>query len=113
MKRTYLVTLGLIGLIVLGTQPQFAAVIIEFMFLGMIPGTTLTLPFWVIGSFYLVVITAGLVWISNQPLYIGDQPHQDKVARALARQKIARQIARQEPAIQRAQYSTQATETNA
>lgn len=114
MKRTHIVIAILIGLATLSTQFGIFEAVVEFMFLGMIPGTTITLPFWLLGSFYLLVGIAGIIWISAQPLYIGDYAHQDKVARALARKRVTELAACQEkPATQRAQYGAQTSEINA
>jgi hypothetical protein len=58
------------------------------LFLGVIPGTTITVPTWMI----LVGSTAGsylaIRWILDQPLFIGNRQYQEKLARQLARKKV-------------------------
>ena len=83
-----------IGLILLIVVLLLQSVIINplfnLIFLGMIPGTSITLPFWVMGLFYLFVIYACVKYISKQQLYIGDPVTQGKTARRIARAKVTK-----------------------
>lgn len=88
MKRYILIILALITFFVVISHPSVAAALLLFLFLGIIPGTNITVPFWVLLPTYTIGAIILMYWLSTQPLYIGSQASQGQTARNLARKKI-------------------------
>ena len=88
IRRNILIGAGVVTLLVLLTTPAVGNALLAMLFLGVIPGTSVTVPTWMI----LVGSTAGsylaIRWILNQPLFIGNRQYQEKLARQLARKKV-------------------------
>ena len=91
-KRTLQIGGVLLGLLVL-VQPVVFTAIVSLLFLGIVPGTNIVIPFWAMAIFYIISCFALFEYIGRQPLYIGDMKHQEKVARQLAREKVLNQAA--------------------
>ena len=89
MTRKQLI-LGLItlGVLVLLIRPEILAAVFTLIFLGMVPGTTYSVPSVVMFAIYAVVAILVIAWLARQPMYIGNQARQEKTARALARKKV-------------------------
>lgn len=107
-----------IGIVTILLQPAVLTPIISFFFLGIIPGTTIIIPFWTMGLFYILLALALVTYLTYQPLYIGDMKHQEKVARQLARQKVMKQVAardqvRTDEQAKEAHYQTATSTTKA
>lgn len=85
---TFTLMLGIIFL------PAAFHATVELLLLGVIPGTNIAIPFWIIfltffgGAYYLVR------WVREQPLFIGDLARQEQVARQLARKRVAQKVRR-------------------
>ena len=58
--------------------------------MGIVPGTSFTIPAWVILVGYPVIILIALGWLMSQPLFIGTSAHNQKTARSIARKRVAR-----------------------
>ena len=67
--------------------------VFALVFLGMIPGTNLSIPPAVMMIAYPLIIIATVNWLTHQPLYIGSQEKQEKTARAIARKRVAKKAA--------------------
>lgn len=91
MQATLLRAGLILTIIVLVLQPAVINPLLGLLFLGLVPGTTYTLPFWTMGVFYLLVIYNCLRYILRQDIYIGDTAQQGKIARRQARNKIVKQ----------------------
>lgn len=59
-----------VGFLILTKTPLIFTVF-AFLVLGMIPGTTLTIPAWVLLATYPVAFAGVIYWLSTQPLLIG------------------------------------------
>jgi hypothetical protein len=77
-----------LGVLILLFMPQVGYSLFALIFLGMIPGTNLALPSWVMFFGSVIGIFIALRWIIHQPLYIGSHAEQEKLARQLARKKV-------------------------
>ena len=67
------------------------------VFLGMIPGTDMSISPTVMMLLYPAAIFAAIYWLARQPLYIGSQEKQQKTARAVARKRVAKKTAVKKP----------------
>lgn len=72
--------------------------IIMFIFLGIIPGTNLALPTWLMFLFAVAGSISLLGWIRAQPFFIGNLAEQERTARQLARQRVMKKLAQPRPA---------------
>jgi hypothetical protein len=70
------------------TQPRIENAMLALIFLGMIPGTSISIPSWIMFLVSIVGIVTAVRWISGQPLFIGSREYQEKLARQLARKKV-------------------------
>ena len=87
MKRVALVII-VIGIIALLSRPEVAGSLVAFLFIGIIPGTAISLPFWEMTLLFLATALICLGWLNRQPLFIGDKVHQQKTAKLAARKKV-------------------------
>lgn len=71
-RRYYLVGMALIIFLVC-TQTPLLSVVFAFFILGMIPGTSLIIPSWMILISYPLIALSVLYWLSTQSLFIGEQ----------------------------------------
>lgn len=92
MKRFIISTLLIVGLVIIFTQPTIFNAFLALLFLGIVPGTNIQIPFWIM----LIVLFGGcfvlIRWLRSQPLYIGSLATQEKTARQLARKKVAKKV---------------------
>lgn len=94
MKRVLLAMVIFASLAVLLAQPVVMNALISFLFAGVVPGTSYTLPFWLMETILIVIGLILLGFLSRQTLYIGDTAYAKKRAGRAARAKIARDISR-------------------
>ena len=87
-RRNILVGVGLLCLIILLVRPEILGGLFAFIFLGLIPGTQLSLPFWAMLIVYAIGAILVIRWLISQPLYVGNLAKQEKTARAIARKKV-------------------------
>jgi hypothetical protein len=83
----------ILALLILFNLPTIITVIFELILLGAVPGTTISIPFWVMLPLMVFLGFIVVHWLSHQPLYIGNLEYQEKLARQLARKKVAEKIA--------------------
>lgn len=57
--------------------------------MGMLPGTQLTVPAWVVLTVYPLIMLLAIRWLSRQPLFSGNARRDDATARTLARKRVA------------------------
>lgn len=88
MKYAAYILLSVIVAITIIIQPWLLGDIVAFLFLGVIPGTDLVLPYWAMILIAAITGAALIGWLSRQQLYIGDVAHQDQTARRVARKKV-------------------------
>jgi hypothetical protein len=50
------------------TKTTFLSSLWALFFLGLIPATTIYIPWWILATFYLAVLWAGLLWLNAQPV---------------------------------------------
>lgn len=93
MLRYLLIAVIAICLAVPLADPVISSALFSLIFLGAIPGTRFSIPFWIMLPATLIASYLLIRWLSRQPLFIGNLDEQEKTARALARKKVARIIA--------------------
>ena len=82
-------TIGIIvGLIIAMSQPSIANSIFAFVFAGAIPFTHIVLPFWMMILIIGLIGMLAILWLINQPFFIGDSVHAEKVAKERARRHV-------------------------
>lgn len=72
MKKALLSTIVSFVTVMLITQDRLAASVMGFLLAGAIPGTTATVPFWVMLAFYCLAITA-IITVFVEDNFIGTQ----------------------------------------
>jgi hypothetical protein len=59
--------------LVLCTQTTFPTTVFALLVMGMIPGTDITIPAWVILATYPMVFLLTIYWLGRQSFFIGEQ----------------------------------------
>jgi len=88
VNKPAIITIGIIVALVVLIQPGVSNAIFALIFLGMIPGTNVSIPSWAMLLMSAIGIILAIRWITNQPLFIGSRIHQERTARQLARKKV-------------------------
>lgn len=88
MKKRILTLFTAIAIILVLTQTQIANAVASFFFIGLVPGTNYSMPFWAMMSINGFLGLILLSWLSHQSLYIGDTAYQEKLAKERAREKV-------------------------
>lgn len=86
--RNILIASGLIVLLIVLSRPEVESELLALLFLGVIPGTSIALPSWLIFTGSIITASLLLRWLHNQPLFIGSYVEQERLARQLARKKV-------------------------
>lgn len=71
-------------------RPDIIAAVIALVFVGIVPGTTLTIPSWVTLSIMLVLLIMAIRWVFDEPVYRPQATNKDLARRATARRKVIR-----------------------
>lgn len=87
-RKHILVAAGALLLLFVLVRQEVESALLALLFLGIIPGTSISLPAWVMLVGAIVIGYAALRWLRDQPLYIGSHAEQEKLARQLARRKV-------------------------
>jgi len=71
-----ILTYGLLAILVIMvlTQTPLLATLLSLLVMGMVPGTDLAIPFWVMLILYPLLFVAVLYWVSGQKFFIGEPP---------------------------------------
>lgn len=88
MKRNIILGTGVIATFLTLTQPVVINSFLGFMFLGIIPGTDVIIPFWVAFLSFIIGSMLLIGWLLTQPLYIGSIAAQEQTAREIARKRV-------------------------
>ena len=72
MSTRFRVSIGVFVVIIALLQPVVMNAFIAFLFAGIIPGTTISLPFWLMSLLLVSVAYIAIRWISKDPIYIGE-----------------------------------------
>lgn len=97
-RKKVLIVAGLILLLIILSRPEVEGELLALLFLGVIPGTSIALPSWMIFIGSIFAASALLRWLRDQPLFIGSHVEQEKLARQLARKKVLAMTAIPAPA---------------
>lgn len=92
MKKVAVSIIAIMALVVLLSQPTTSDALLALLFLGIVPGTDIQVPFWIM---MLLLLGGGYVlirWLGSQPLYIGNLHKQEQTARKLARKKVTNRV---------------------
>ena len=93
MSTRFRVSIGLFVVIIALLQPSVMNAFIAFLFAGIIPGTTISLPFWLMSILLVTVAYIAIRWVSKDPIYIGDTPYQQQQNKKAARDYVLRKTA--------------------
>lgn len=92
-KRTIAKLVALLLIVIIVLKVDLLGALFALIFLGMIPGTSLSVPPALMMIAYPIAIISVIFWLARQPLYIGSQEKQEKTARAVARKRVAKKTA--------------------
>lgn len=91
--KAILFSIALFALLWLLLKTDFIDSLILLVLLGLIPGTNLMIPTWLMSIIAIVTAIFLLGWLRSQPLYIGNLAEQERTARKLARIRVAKKTA--------------------
>lgn len=97
MNTTLLKLIAIIILAIIALRFNVVDSIFALIFLGMIPGTDMSISPVIMMLVYPVAIIGAIYWLTRQPLYIGSQEKQQKTARAVARKRVAKKTSAKKP----------------
>lgn len=92
MRKITLPASIVLALLLFFYLPEIMTAIFNFVFLGAIPGTKNSVPFWIMLPSMVFLGFLVVRWITHQPMYIGNLAEQEKLARQLARKRVAKTI---------------------
>lgn len=93
-KQMIIKLVALVVIVVLALKLDVLGGLFALVFLGMIPGTDLSIPPAVMMIGYPIAIIAAVFWLAHQPLYVGSREKQEKTARAVARKRVAKKTSK-------------------
>lgn len=78
-------------LVALMMRPDILGALIVFVFLGMVPGTDITLPWWVTLGAMAIALIFAIRWVFDEPVYRPIATPKDRARRVTARRKVIKQ----------------------
>ena len=97
LNRKTLTALIVVAVILLIVRPEILGSIFALIFLGLIPGTNLSIPSLVMFLVYGIVAVLVIRWLVRQPMYIGNMSKQEQTARSIARKKVLKSKTKKTP----------------
>lgn len=92
------IVIVLIGLVF---HPLVINPLCAFLFAGIVPGTTITLPFWAMSCILFTIGYGAITWLKRDMLYIGDvrgiEQQRKQTARAYVAQKTSSSVVIKKP----------------
>lgn len=101
MSTRFRISISILIVIVALVQPSIMDAFLTFLFIGIIPGTAITLPFWLMSLLLVTVAYVAIRWVSKDPIYIGDTPHQQQQNKKAARDYVLRKTTQPKSSKQR------------
>lgn len=93
-RHPILISLIVISVLILFMYPELFSALFVLVFMGVVPGTAITLPSWVTLSLFVIALIFGIRWLLDQPSYRPVATHQDLSRRAAARKRVLKQTSR-------------------
>lgn len=91
MKQWRITIMICIGMLIL-LHPVTIDALLAFLFAGIIPGTTIALPFWAMCVLLATIGYIAIRWVTKDPVYIGDTNQQSVNKRLAARKYVMQKI---------------------
>lgn len=88
---TAIVAFAIIGMLL---QPAVLNTIISFLFLGIVPGTDISLPFWAMSLILFIIGYTAMRWLRHEMMFIGDEIQLERQRKQAARNAVITQIIR-------------------
>lgn len=85
-------TIWIIIAILILFQPVVMDPLMAFVFAGIVPGTTVELPFWAMSLFLGFIGYTAIRWVTKETIYIGDVTQADIEKRRAARKFVMQKI---------------------
>ena len=93
-KKALALAIAILAVALLILVPDVTNALLAFIFIGIIPGTDISLPMWAMGLFIIITAAIAITWLSSQSLYIGDRVYQQKQAKASARDYVLEKVSK-------------------
>lgn len=107
IRRTHIiVAIVVFALCALLLNPGLLSAIFVFLFLGIVPGTDITLPWWVMILAFLIALAFGIRWLLDQPVYQPVATNKDLALRRTARKRVLKQTSTRKSAAKRYKKQT-------
>lgn len=72
-------------------KPELISMFFILVFVGVVPGTQITIPSWVPMLGFIVALIMSIRWLLDQPIYHPVATSKDKSLRAAARKRVLKQ----------------------
>ena len=107
IRRSHIIiALAVFALLVLIIKPEILSALFVFLFLGIVPGTDITLPWWVMILAFLIALAFGIRWLLDQPHYQPVATNKDRALRRSARKRVLKQTSTRRTAAKRYKKQT-------
>lgn len=80
--------IALAGAVTLIVYPDIFATLFALIFIGVVPGTSLTIPSWLSLGIMTLLLIVAIRWVFDTPVYRPQATTQDLARRAGARRKV-------------------------
>ncbi len=90
MNKRMVVWILVMLLVLVSVTTNFITTLFALLVMGIVPGTSWTIPAWLMLVAYPLLFFTVLRWLTRQPMFIGSQAHNEKVARSLARKRVTK-----------------------
>ena len=74
-------------------KPELISLFFVLVFVGIVPGTQLTIPSWVTMLGFVIALALGIRWLLDQPVYHPVATSKEKSLRTAARKRVLKQTA--------------------
>lgn len=87
-RNHIIIAAAVFALIALLLNPGLLSAIFVFLFMGIVPGTDITLPWWVTLLGFFAALALGVRWLLDQPVYQPVATNKDLALRRTARKRV-------------------------
>ena len=91
--RHIILTLVVFLVLTVSLRPELISMFFILVFVGIVPGTQLTIPSWVTMLGFVIALAFGIRWLFDQPVYHPVTTSKEKSLRAAARKRVLKHTA--------------------
>ena len=90
-RRHILIALVVFTVVALILKPDLLSTLFIILFMGVVPGTAITLPWWLTLSVFMIALAFSVRWLLTRPAYHPVTTPSDRSQRHAARKRVLKQ----------------------